>query len=203
MSATRIISIIIGVILIILGIPILIMAAIPTPLSAFFLLFALLFLLAGGLLIYYGVELFPRKEATQHPVTPAPYVVSSPQLQTTTQVRSRLTEETVLSSSTPSVGTLTRLATLSSPRGNLYVTSIVQEFGRSNFLGIVPSGELNLISRRHFRTHLQGGKLFIEDLGSANGTFVNGVDIRGRGMVPLERGDKVNVAGVVEFTVEY
>jgi len=203
MSATRIISIIIGVILIILGIPILIMAAIPTPLSAFFLLFALLFLLAGGLLIYYGVELFPRKEATQRPVTPAPYVVSSPQLQTTTQVSSRLTEETEVGSPTPSVGTLTRLATLSSPHGNLYVTSVVQEFGRSNFLGIVPSGELNLISRRHFRTHLQGGKLFIEDLGSTNGTFVNGVDIRGRGMVPLERGDRVNVAGVVEFTVEY
>jgi len=203
MSATRIISIILGVILIIIGIPSLFLASIPTPLSVFFLLFALLFLLAGGLLIYYGVELSPRKEAAQPSVTPAPYVVSSSQLEAPTHVSSRLTEETVLGSSTPPAGTLTRLATLSSPRGNLYVTSVVQEFGRSNFLGIVPGGELNLISRRHFRTHLQGGKLFIEDLGSANGTFVNGVDIRGRGMIPLERGDRVNVAGVVEFTVEY
>jgi len=79
----------------------------------------------------------------------------------------------------------------------------VQEFGRSDFAGIVPEEDLKLISRSHFRTRLQGGKIYIEDLGSANGTFVNDVDIRGKGLIPLKRGDRVNVAGVIELTAEY
>lgn len=62
---------------------------------------------------------------------------------------------------------------------------------------------MNLISRKYFKTYFQGGKLYIEDPGRVNSIFVNGVDIRDKGLVPLERGDRVNVAGVIEFTVEY
>ncbi len=36
---------------------------------------------------------------------------------------------------------------------------------------------------------------------SKNGTKVNGVDIKGRGWVPLKPGDVVEVAGVIALTL--
>jgi len=72
-------------------------------------------------------------------------------------------------------------------------------FGRSDFAWHPLAG---YISRRHFAVKRVDGPYYIVDLGSTNGTFVNGVDIRGRGLYPLRRGDVVNVAGVVELVVE-
>ena len=45
------------------------------------------------------------------------------------------------------------------------------------------------VSRRHARLWIKGGQLLVEDLGSANGTFVNGRKLRGPGR--LEAGDRV------------
>jgi len=63
---------------------------------------------------------------------------------------------------------------------------------------------LPYISARHFRITRRGGQWFIEDLGSKNGTYVNGVDIRGRGPVELQNGDEVAVAKVevLKFVTE-
>jgi diguanylate cyclase (GGDEF)-like protein len=47
------------------------------------------------------------------------------------------------------------------------------------------------ISRRHARIFAEGGKYLIEDLGSANGTLVNGLRIGGRHV--LEDGDKIRL----------
>ena len=47
------------------------------------------------------------------------------------------------------------------------------------------------------------GVYFVEDLGSTNGTFLNGVDIRGKGRARLQPGDVINVAGVLELAVEF
>jgi two-component system, cell cycle response regulator len=47
------------------------------------------------------------------------------------------------------------------------------------------------ISRRHARIFGEGGKYLIEDLGSANGTLVNGLRIGGRHV--LEDGDKIRL----------
>jgi pSer/pThr/pTyr-binding forkhead associated (FHA) protein len=41
------------------------------------------------------------------------------------------------------------------------------------------------------------GKYFIEDYQSANGTKLNGVDIKGRGLHLLKTGDKIDVAGIL------
>ncbi|MEW6304284.1 MAG: FHA domain-containing protein [Verrucomicrobiota bacterium] len=48
-------------------------------------------------------------------------------------------------------------------------------------------------SRRHARFHCVGGELFVEDLGSVNGTFVNGAKVQ---KALLFAGDAVEVANV-------
>lgn len=54
------------------------------------------------------------------------------------------------------------------------------------------------VSRKHIRLRRQGSELFVEDLNSANGTYVNGRRIRGR--VAVNRGDIVAM-GNFTFTV--
>ena len=51
----------------------------------------------------------------------------------------------------------------------------------------------------HFRIFFSGGQWYIEDLGSRNGTLVDGVDIRGRGPTPLRDGAVITVANVVSL----
>ncbi len=72
-------------------------------------------------------------------------------------------------------------------------------FGRGDFMWHPHS---IYISRRHFAVGRLGGGYFIEDLGSTNGTFVNGVDIRGMGRVDVKPGDVISVANVVELLVD-
>jgi diguanylate cyclase (GGDEF)-like protein len=58
------------------------------------------------------------------------------------------------------------------------------------------------LSRRHARFFQQAGRHFVADLGSTNGTFVNGVPIREP--APLEDGARIQlgVATVLRFTFE-
>src|SRR4051794_25889871 len=49
------------------------------------------------------------------------------------------------------------------------------------------------LSRRHARIFREGGTLVIEDLGSKNGTFVNGERLSGRR--GLKAGDSIKVGG--------
>jgi pSer/pThr/pTyr-binding forkhead associated (FHA) protein len=58
--------------------------------------------------------------------------------------------------------------------------------GRSNDLEVVLVEDM--VSRRHARVTLQGEALMIEDLGSTNGTFVNGEKIK---RARLKEGDRV------------
>lgn len=53
----------------------------------------------------------------------------------------------------------------------------------------------NFLSTRHARVANDDGDLTIEDLGSTNGTYVNQKIVQGR--VHLERGDVVQVGGVL------
>ncbi len=70
--------------------------------------------------------------------------------------------------------------------------------GRQQGCGLrIPSGE---VSRRHCVLCIQDGYLTVEDLGSANGTFVNGQRTRGRSVV--RPGDHLEI-GPVRFVVEY
>ncbi|HIQ01078.1 MAG TPA: FHA domain-containing protein, partial [Anaerolineales bacterium] len=54
------------------------------------------------------------------------------------------------------------------------------------------------VSRQHARLVLQGGLMALEDLGSTNGTFVNGMRL----MAPhtLANGDQISLGDAVTFT---
>jgi len=97
----------------------------------------------------------------------------------------------------------TPLARLVLPDGKFVnIMQTVEEFGRSNFEGLVPPNVLNYISKRHFRIQLLGNKWYIEDLGSTNGTLVDGQQIKGKGPVELRPGAEIQPAGVISLRFE-
>jgi pSer/pThr/pTyr-binding forkhead associated (FHA) protein len=51
------------------------------------------------------------------------------------------------------------------------------------------------VSRRHAAVRALGGQITVEDLGSSNGTFVNGESIRAE--VELADGDEIQVGGTL------
>jgi len=67
--------------------------------------------------------------------------------------------------------------------------------GRAQVARYLGLDKLGAISRQHFRISFEDGRPFIEDMGSANGTKVNGRDIRGEGLVGLHDGDIIEMAG--------
>jgi len=102
----------------------------------------------------------------------------------------------------PTGETMTLSAILQAGTRNIPITRLPQEFGRADFVDVAPREVINAISRRHFMIGYDyaQGTFYIQDLGSTNGTYVNGVDIRGKGLVPLKNGDRINVAGVLDLT---
>ena len=58
------------------------------------------------------------------------------------------------------------------------------------------------VSRRHAECKLQAGQWFIHDLGSANGTFVNGRRLGADEMLPLRPGDRLRLGKNVELSFE-
>ncbi|MCC6005306.1 MAG: FHA domain-containing protein [Thermofilum sp.] len=69
--------------------------------------------------------------------------------------------------------------------------------GREDLAGILPPEKLAYVTRRakggQFQIIRYGNAFYIQDPGSTNGTYVNGVDIRGRGWVQLRSGDVISV----------
>ena len=66
--------------------------------------------------------------------------------------------------------------------------------GRGSNCGI-PLGSDTTVSQLHARFFRQNGKLFVEDLGSTNGTYVNRK--QAKRAVPVRRGDRVQVGQTV------
>jgi pSer/pThr/pTyr-binding forkhead associated (FHA) protein len=65
-----------------------------------------------------------------------------------------------------------------------------------------PYGGLDLgVSRRHFRLTRNGDQFYIEDLGSVNGTVINGQRIQAHALQPLRPGDRV-LLGKMELVFE-
>ena len=53
------------------------------------------------------------------------------------------------------------------------------------------------VSRKHARMRVMRDRIFIEDLGSTNGTSVNGQTIDDKGPVSVESGDQIIIGSVV------
>ncbi len=73
-----------------------------------------------------------------------------------------------------------------------------RDLGRDDFKQAISSTSASYISRRHLRIKSQEGHYYIEDAGSANGTRLNGINIKGSGRRELSDGDHINLADVAE-----
>jgi pSer/pThr/pTyr-binding forkhead associated (FHA) protein len=83
-------------------------------------------------------------------------------------------------------------------RGSFSFSSSIAVIGRSKGNAVrIPSAD---VSRRHCRLRTQDDRLWVEDLGSVNGTLLNGKRINGIEWV--RPGDELTV-GPVTFVVEY
>ena len=71
--------------------------------------------------------------------------------------------------------------------------------GRAEECDIRPLGED--VSRKHCAIVLEGDQITVQDLGSRNGTYVNGTKIEAKTRVPVKHGDIVRV-GPLEVKVE-
>lgn len=71
--------------------------------------------------------------------------------------------------------------------------------GRGDVARALGLDELGLISRRHFEVKSEKEQFHIEDLGSANGTRLNGADISGKGPVRLNDNDVIELAGAIRL----
>ncbi|MEM1695489.1 MAG: FHA domain-containing protein [Desulfurococcaceae archaeon] len=141
-----------------------------------------------------------RKKPTPHTPPPPPPPTAPPITSMQTTPPGRGEETIVMERTTASKETDMVLAILELSDGRIIpITSPRQIFGRADFEKYVAADALKYVSRRHFMIYLEPGGFFIEDLGSANGTIVNGSDIRGKGKVPLKSGDIIEVGGVIRL----
>lgn len=72
-------------------------------------------------------------------------------------------------------------------------------FGRSDFINMLSSEDARYISRQHFQIKYENGKYYIRDLGSKNGTKLNGNDITGKGWIEIKNGDMIRLADVLDL----
>lgn len=110
-------------------------------------------------------------------------------------------EPSAASATLQSAATSARIAL---PNGlEIAFTGNSRVIGRSDLARVLGLDELGLISRRHFEIKYEQEQFYIEDLGSANGTSLNGVDISGKGPVILNDDDVIEPAGAirVEFHI--
>ncbi len=109
----------------------------------------------------------------------------------------------------PPVGTVTEKVPLPPPTARAKIAlpngmevlldSGGRTIGREDLARALDIDGLALVSRRHFEVRSQEGQFFIEDLGSTNGTRLNGVEIGGRGPVVLSHGDVIELADRIQL----
>ena len=90
-------------------------------------------------------------------------------------------------------------AKLSLPNGADILFSGKKFFGRGDLSRALEIDQLGLISRKHFEISFKDDKYFVEDLGGANGTKLNGSDIGGKGPVALSDNDVIEPAAAIKL----
>lgn len=90
--------------------------------------------------------------------------------------------------------------TLLLPNGMRIELGDTNVFGRETFLKLgIPPDIAKYISRAHFAIKRHPDGYYIEDLGSKNGTYLNGMPIKGLRPQKLKEGDIINVGKVLEL----
>lgn len=95
-------------------------------------------------------------------------------------------------------GARLRILEPSARQGETYPLSDELTVGRGGGCGVV-LGEDHFVSTVHARLFRRGDDLFVEDLGSRNGTFVNGQIVQAP--TRLRRGDRVQIGQTVAEVV--
>lgn len=72
-------------------------------------------------------------------------------------------------------------------------------FGREDFLGVLVVDDLMFIGKKHFKISRMEDGFYIEDLGTKNGTMLNGAEIKDKRKVKLENKDEILVAKVLNI----
>jgi hypothetical protein len=91
-------------------------------------------------------------------------------------------------------------AKLSMPNGmEIPLATVSKIIGRGELARALALDDLGLISRKHFVINLDGSQFSIEDNSSANGTLLNGIDIKGKGPVDLNDEDNIEPAGAIKL----
>ncbi|WP_429222974.1 FHA domain-containing protein [Methanobacterium oryzae] len=72
-------------------------------------------------------------------------------------------------------------------------------FGREDFLGITLTDDLIFIGKKHFKITKEDDGFYIEDLGTKNGTMLNGKEIKELGKRKLQNGDEILVAKILNI----
>jgi len=117
----------------------------------------------------------------------------------TSQILKLLSDDTIVTR--PSDGLLKKqcssnisvsITAISGPRTGL---SFQLELHTDITLGRSPEATIQIvdtgISRTHIRMHFDGASVFVEDLNSANGTYVNGTKLTGK--IEIKNGDQISI----------
>lgn len=87
-----------------------------------------------------------------------------------------------------------------SNNSEIVLADTTRTIGRGDLDRVVSSDDLKYISREHLRIDFENGAYYVEDHSSANGTKLNGTEIRGKGKQELKDGDRIEVAGVATLS---
>jgi hypothetical protein len=95
-------------------------------------------------------------------------------------------------------------AKIALPNGvELHLTGNSRIVGRGDLARALDLDKLGLISRQHFKIKSDDEQFFIEDLDSDNGTVLNGVDIKGKGLVNLNADDVIEPASAIRLKFSF
>ncbi len=84
-------------------------------------------------------------------------------------------------------------------RSEIPLGGMVRQIGRNDFERLVSPEALRYISRQHLWIKYDNGRYFAEDSYSANGTKVNMIEIKGKGLQELKDGDLIDIGGMIQL----
>ena len=158
-----------------------------TPITLISILSVIVIIILGFL-----VRLVYKKRWATPAEVQAPVITPRPELPP-----NEIPARTPVSAPEPAMAPMARLIM---PNGlEITLTAKGQSIGRAELARALGLDELCLISHQQFQVTCTDGEYFIEDAGSANGTRLNGEDIKGKGTMSLKDGDTIEAAGVIKL----